>query len=182
MDPNASTRDAALRRWSTVLLALAALVVLRSVAAPALLLSDGGPIVLTHGTEVWQTRLHDLPRGDAGLFLAIILLPQAAWLYGVVQIARLARFYRRGVLFAVPVSGAFLRLGGALIVMGALDTLILPAVAHLFHARGITPWLADIPLLAIVEVDLIMAGAFFFILGKIMQRGAELQETDRLTV
>lgn len=174
--------DRTLARWSTVLLWLAGLTLVRALVEPVVDLADDGRIVLLNDGAVWTTTLSELPRAERAAFLAIVLLPHAVWIYAVVQMARLARFYRRGVLFDAAVSGAFLRLGGALAAMGVLQSAILPAVAHLFHARGITPWLADIPLVSVVEVDLVMAGAFFFILGKIMRRGAELQEADRLTV
>lgn len=175
-------RDTKLRRWSMVLLLLALATLARGLSAPFFLLLEGGPILLTKGQEVWQSRFESLPTFEAGIVFTVLTLPQVAWLYGVLQIVRLARCYRRGTLFGPAVSGAFLHLGAALATVGLLNSLTLPAVAAVLYHRGICPWLADMPVFAILDLDLIMAGAFFFVLGKIMRRGAELEEADRLTV
>ena len=59
---------------------------------------------------------------------------------------------------------------------------VLPAIASFLFARGAAPWLADMPLWGLIEPDLFMASAYFYVLGKIMQRGAALEELAELTV
>ena len=171
-----------LSRWSTVLLVLAALTALQSVVAPLSLLLGNDRIVLTRGEDVWRIMMSQLPAADAWILGAVVMIPQILWLYCVFQVGRLAHSYRRGVLFGPRVTGAFLRFGMALIIMGVLGSAQYPVINYLFFWRGVTPWLADMHLLRIIDIDLIMAGAFFFVLGKIMQQGADLQDSDRLTV
>lgn len=174
--------DRNLARWSTVLLALALATALLSILTPVALLLDDAPVTLMRNGKIWQTSMNALGTTDQALLWIGVMLPQLAWFYGVLQVARLARSYRRGVMFDATVTGAFERLGIALAVMGTLETLQYPTLNFLLYYRGVSPWLGDMPVLALIQPDLLMAGAFFFVLGKIMRRGAELQETDSLTV
>jgi len=174
--------DTKLARWSLILLVLAVLTMLLSLVSPLTLLFGDAPVVLSKGTEIWKTTFHSLPTAEATALLLILMAPQLAWVIAVVQVARLAQRYRRGRIFELGNTVYFIRLGVALAVMGLLQSLVLPLVNALFYYRHISPWLADIPWLEVLQPDLIMAGAFFFVLGKIMERGAELHESDQLTV
>lgn len=174
--------DVKLSRWSTILLVLAVLTLLHNLAAPLPLILGEIPLVLVRGEETWRATMPQLPTADAWIFGAVMMAPQMVWIYCVAQVGRLAQSFRRGVLFGPRVTAAFLRFGCALLLMGVMQTVQYPAVNSLFFWRGVTPWLADMPLLTLLSPDLIMAGAFFFVLGKIMQRGAELQDFDELTV
>ena len=152
------------------------------VVGPLTLLFQDVPIVLARGTEIWKTDLQSLPPAIALAMLAILLMPLVAWLYGVAQVVRLARQYRGGHVFDAPNTTRFVRLGAALMVMDVLNALVMPAVNYLLHGAGISPWVADMPLLALLQPDLLMAGVFFVVLGKIMRRAAELERSDRLTI
>lgn len=174
--------DATLTRWSKILLLLAVATALQSVAEVVALFLGDGPIVLARGGELWRTSFGELPAFETTAVAAIVLGPQLAWVFVAFQVGKLAVNYRRGNLFDASASRCFLRIGAGLAVMGALDTLAYPALNHLFYWRGISPWLANQSVLAELRLDLIMAGAFFFILGKIMTRGAELQDLERFTV
>lgn len=174
--------DKKLARLSGTLLVLAYVTALLSIIAPLALLTDSSPIVLAKGSEIWKTTLGELPLLEGGLCVFLLLLPDMVWVYAVIQIARLAHYYRRGFIFEYRNTQCFVHIGGALIVMGIVGNLAMPLVNYLFYYRHISPWLADMPLLAVMEPDLIMAGAFFYVLGKIMRRGAELQDDERLTV
>ncbi|WP_448206292.1 hypothetical protein [Azospirillum sp. sgz302134] len=177
-----TTQDAQLTRWSTILLLLASLTVVQSLVEPLSLFLGGTPITLHRDGETWNTTYQALAPLDAGAIALLVLGPELAWVYVSLQVWRLAHKYRRGILFDSLLSPCFLRIGMGLAVMGVLDTLAYPAMAQLLYCRRISPWLGDTPLLALIRVDLIMAGAFFFVLGKIMMRGAELQDLDQLTV
>jgi len=168
--------------WSTALLLLAIAAAAQSVIGPLSLLADGNPVVLKNGPEIWQFTFQSLQRMDATILTVIILLPQVAWISAAWQVARLAIHYRRGGFFSPIITTCFLRLGMALAAMGALDSLAYPAVDYIFYWRGVSPWLGDVPVLAILRLDLMMAGAFFFILGKIMTRGKELQDLEQFTI
>ncbi len=174
--------DMTLRRWSGVLLMLAGLTIIISFIAPLVLLSGDAPLVLAKGADVWRTTLSQLPLLEASLCVVVTSLPNVAWVYCVVQILLLARLYRAGKVFTQENSRYFRRIGIGLTVMGFLSVLVLPVIGHLLYYRGISPWLPDMPLLAVFEPDLLMAGVFFYVLGKIMQRGTELQENEDLTV
>lgn len=164
------------------MLVLAVLAGVQNVVSPLSQLLTDEPIVLTKGDEIWRTTFHWLSSFDAWVFAAIVMSPDAVWLLCIVEIGRLALRYRRGMLFDVYVTRCYMRLGVAMTVMGVLGTAMYPALNYFFFWRGVTPWLADMPFLSIVQSDLIMAGAFFFVLGKIMRRGVELQDSFSLTV
>lgn len=174
--------DLHLTRWSAILFWFAVMTVLLCLCEPLALLFSDAPIALAKGTEVWSSSLNALPATDVAFILMVLLAPQCAWLVAVIQVAYLAGNYRRGIVFDRRNAGRFLRIGIALAVMGVLHMLVMPFIGYWVFHRGLCPWLPDMPFLAIAEPDLMMSGIFFFVLGKIMQRGAELQESEDLTV
>jgi hypothetical protein len=66
--------------------------------------------------------------------------------------------------------------------MGILHFVTYPAINYFLFWRGISPWLGDMPGLFLFRIDYLMAGVLFFVLGKIMRRASELEETDRLMI
>ena len=140
------------------------------------------PLVFAKGQELFKFTLGELPAFERTVIFAVLFIPALIWVYGVLQIVRLALSYRTGEVFAARNSGYFIVLGIVLVVIGICDALAYPIVNIFMYERGISPWLGDIRLLQTLEPDMIMAGLFFVILGKIMRRGAELQEFDRLTI
>lgn len=175
-------KDIFLKRWSTTLLMLALLTVGLVFATPLASLLQDSPIMLIKGTETWKTSLYALPLCDAVALVSIILCPQIAWVFGIFQILHLALNYRRGKIFDTENTSRFIKLGYSLFLMGVLEIIAFPAANYLLFLRKISPWLGDMPILSFIQPDMIMAGAFFIVLGKIMHRGLELQETDELTV
>lgn len=153
-----------------------------SILSPLSLLSSNVPLVLTKGQEVWNIPVSKLPAKEGLVFALIVMLPNLAWFWGVLQIIRLAVRYRQGMIFDVRNAVCFTRLGVALVLMGILSSLTLPAANYLLYCRGISPWLADMLWQEVLYLDPITAGVLFYVLGKIMQRGAVLQENDKLTV
>lgn len=175
-------QDKKLILWSRILLILAWITVIISLAGPLYMVLSNAPMVLAKGDEIWKTTMSQIPAMEGYLCLFILMLPNFAWVYAVANIAKLAKFYQKGQVFEEQNTRCFIKIGIALCIMGVLSALVLPAVNYLFYYRNITPWLSDMPLFALLNPDLIMAGAFFYVLGKIMQRGAELQDNERLTV
>jgi len=174
--------DAKLVQWSTLLLLLAGLTVLAGIAAPVLLLLTDGPLVLMRGQDVWRTTFYKLPPVDRGLLLLVLSLPEVVWLYIVAQIIALARRYRAGAVFDRANPACFTRIGVALAVMGMVSSFALPLAAWILYVRGACPWLADLWPLASLDPDLLLAGAFLFVVGSVMQRGTALQEAEMLTI
>lgn len=175
-------KDPCLARWSSILFGFAILTAAISFYAPLTILWQDQPILLAKGTEIWKSTIYTLPKLDAAMIIAISLLPQAPWLYGLYQIMRLARNYRQGKIFSRTNSAYFIKLGYAIFVMGLISALIYPILNMLLFYRGISPWLGDMDTMTFIQPDLLMAGIFFLVIGKIMQRGTELEETDQLTV
>lgn len=174
--------DKELKRWSGILLFLGYATAVMSILGPLSLLSKDAPIILARGKEVWSTTFSQIGGVDGAVVLILALLPTAAWVYAVFYIVQLARHYQAGRVFAVGNTGCFLRIGAALAAMGVLDMAVYPLSNLWLFYRGITPWLGDMPILALFDPSLIMAGAFFYVLGKIMARGVALEDNDRLTV
>jgi hypothetical protein len=98
------------------------------------------------------------------------------------QIGRLAFFYRQGAIFELRNAQCFMRLGGAFVALAILATVNVPLINIFLYWRGISPWLGEMPLLFMIEFDYLMAGVFFFVIGKIMRHGNELEESDRMIV
>lgn len=176
------THDALLKLWSNILISLALLSGLFSILDPLSLVFDNLPLTLAKGTETWQINMHDLPAMDAAIVIAAFVLPQFMWILAVWQVALLARYYRAGSIFGEHITPRYTRIGIFLVIMGILESLILPVIGLWFYTRKLCPWLPDMPIETIIQPDLVMAGAFFFILGKIMHHGNELQKTDQLTI
>lgn len=175
-------KDPCLTRWSNILFYMALITALLSLYGPLSMIWVDSPIVLAKGTEIWQSTFHKIPKPDLWLMIGIITLPMAAWIYGITQIMLLAKNYRVGKIFGADNSKFFVRLGLAMMVMGLFDSLTYPAINYLLYYRHISPWLGDMDIFTFAKPDLLMAGIFFLVIGKIMQRGAELEETDQLTV
>ena len=174
--------DRKLTRWSTLLFILAVLSGMQGVVAPVVLLVNGTPINLVRGSEVWSTTLQALSNTDGTLVLTLVVAPQLAWLYAMVQVGLLALCYRRGEFFDRRATGRFVRIGVALGLASVANSAVIPILGYVLHARGVLPWLPDMPMFAAFDTSLAMGGAFFYIIGKIMQRGAELQDSESLTI
>lgn len=176
--------DPRLTRWSTVLMAMVAFAAFVNLAAPVYEFFFGFfGVVKDQGQKIWTTQFSALPLPDRFAVLAIASCDSAAWLYGLLQVGRLAQYYRRGYIFEERNAVCFIRLGVALGVLGLAQSAQYPLSVIYLYWRGITPWLADMPpSLFIIRPDFLMAGVFFYVLGKIMRRAKELEETNRLIV
>jgi hypothetical protein len=175
-------QDRYLARWSRSLTLLIAAAALFSIAAPVYLAADGQAFIFVSGEKTWRFMFSDLPWLDRIVFLPLISSTKIVWLYGLYQIYRLARQYRRGQIFDDANARRFVLLGVALAVIGVLDMAVYPIANVFLYWRGISPWLADMPFLLVFSPDYLMAGLFFIILGKIMRRGSDLEERDRSIV
>lgn len=177
-----SSQDRMLSRLSLLLLVLALATAAVGLFAPLTLLLGDAPLVLARGTEIWKTTVYSLPGTDVAMILLITALPQIAWLYCVKHIVQLALRYRRGEIFEVANSHNFSRIGLGLFAMGVTEPLSLLLASLWLYWRGIAPWVLEIPVLAWFDPSLVMAGAFFYLIGKIMRLGAELQDIEKFTV
>ena len=177
-------KDIYLARWSNLLAAMAILAATITVIVLIYPLIFDGPIVLAreHGAKIWNTKLLDIPIFERFTVLIVLYLPSFAWLYGVLQIFRLARNYRAGKVFGELNARCFVQIGVALGLIGVFETIYLPIISYFLYWRGISPWLVDLSWLNLIQPNMFMAGLFFFVLGKIMRRASELEETDRLMI
>jgi hypothetical protein len=176
--------DIYLRRWCNILAAMAiftALVTSIAIFAPLFVDAPIG-LVKNGGAQSWVTVFSGLPLVDRLTILFIHSFEPAVWLYAVLQIFRLARNYRGGQIFGEANARCFIRIGAALGLMGILHFVTYPAINYFLFWRGISPWLGDMPGLFLFRIDYLMAGVLFFVLGKIMRRASELEETDRLMI
>ncbi|MCA8883871.1 MAG: DUF2975 domain-containing protein [Rhodobacteraceae bacterium] len=175
--------DRALTGWSRLLWGLALLTLALNVAQLSLLWFEPVlPITLTSGDEVWSTDFHDQPRHVQIALIALVTGSELPWIFAVVQIALLGRDYMRGTVFTENNTRRFQKIGLALIALGVFGSLLHPAIAALLFAFGGAPWMADMAPLFTLEIDYLMAGLLFFVIGKIMQRGLELQTSDQFTI
>ncbi len=178
------SKDIHLTRWCNLLAVMAVFTALVTAAAVFYPLIFNGTIALSkdHAAQFWKTTMAEMPVFERLVVLGLLSLASAAWLYGLLQIFRLARNYRTGQIFGEANARYFVRIGVALGLIGILQSLTYPALNHFLYWRGISPWLGDMPLLFLIRPDYLMAGLFFFVLGKIMRRASELEETDRLMI
>lgn len=177
-------QDAQFIRWSNVLYVMAIITAVVDAAVPFYILIYDLPLTFAkgNGQEHWSFTVMTLPLVARVIVFSILCSTNVAWLYGLLQVLRLARYYRQGIIFDKRNALCFLRLGVAFGIMGIVGTLAYPATNIYLYWQGISPWLADMPLLFILQPDYLMAGVFFFVLGKIMKRAGELEESDRLIV
>lgn len=177
-------KDVRLTHWSNVLLVLAVLTMVYTIAIPIYVLIFDGVIGLAkdHGKQIWTTTFHALPVFERVVVLSLNAVANVVWVYGIWQIARLAIYYRQGKIFEQENAHCFLRLGVALGLIGIILSADYPITNLFLHWRGISPWLGDMDAMFIIHPDYIMAGIFFFIIGRIMRRAGELEESDRLIV
>ena len=173
--------DTELNLWCVVLIILAFCSGLMSVILPLeeIFLQ---PITLMHGSEVWRIPLETLP---IGMRIGVGLLcwaPHIAWIYAIIQVIRLAKNYRRGILFDTCNTGCFIRIGMALAFMGIINSATFPLLSVILYYGGMTPTLADISILYAIQPEYIMAGAFFYVVGRIMRRASELHDFEKYTI
>ena len=173
--------DKELNAWSIVLIVLALSSGLMSVIVPLkeIFLE---PITLMHGSEVWRIPLETLPIGMRIGVGFLCWAPHIAWIYAIIQVIRLAKNYRRGMLFDTCNTGCFLRIGMALAFMGIVNSLTFPFLSFILYYGGITPELSDISIIYAIQPEYIMAGAFFYVVGRIMRRASELHDFDKYTI
>ena len=178
------SKDIHLTRWSNLLTVMAVLTALLTVVAAFYPLIFNGPVGLFKdgGAKIWTTTVQELPLFERLTVVFIEALSNFAWLYALLQIVRLARSYRAGHIFGEANARCFVRIGVALGLMGILQTLTYPVLNYFLFWRGVSPWLGDMPALFTIHPDYVMAGVFFFVLGKIMRRASELEESDRLMI
>jgi hypothetical protein len=177
-------KDIYLTRWSNVLAAMAVLAGVVTALTMIYPLIFDGPIVLAkaHGAEIWKMQILDMPVFERLTVLLALYMPSFAWLYIILHIFRLARNYRTGQIFGEVNACGFVRIGVALALMGLFQTIDYPFINHFLNWRGITPWLGEMPLVALIRPDMFMAGLFFYVLGKIVRRASDLEESDRLVI
>jgi hypothetical protein len=178
------SKDIHLTRWSNLLTVMAVFTAVLTVMTAFYPLIFNGPLGLVkdNGAKVWTTTVQELPVFERLTVVFTSALYNFAWLYALVQIVRLARHFRAGHIFAEANARCFVRIGAALGLMGILQTLTYPLLNYFLYWRGISPWLGDMSLLDTIHPDYVMAGVFFFVLGKIMRRASELEESDRLMI
>jgi hypothetical protein len=174
--------DRKLAWWSGVLLVLAGLTLGIGLIGPISLVVVDGPLLLTHGDQVWRSSFLSLALWHRVAVFGVLFLPQLAWAYVVVQVVTLARRFRRGAVFDGGNPACFERIGVGLAVMAVLSAVAVPLTAWLLYRLGECPWMADLSGLDPFQPDLFMAAAFVYVLGRVMRHGAELQEADALTV
>jgi hypothetical protein len=177
-------KDIYLTRWSNLLAGMAILAAIITSLALAYPLVFNGPLILMreHGADIWKTQIFDIPVFERVVVLFILYLPSFAWLFAIAQVFAIARNYITGAVFAEYNARCFVRIGIALAAMGVAETVYYPMINYFLFWRGISPWLADMPLLVVLRPDMFMAGLFFYVLGKIMRRASALEENDRLMI
>jgi hypothetical protein len=180
----AQQRDAHLARWSLALMAMVLIAAALNISFPIYEFFYGlTGFVKDEGKTVWTSLISALPLIDRFAITLFTELDSVVWLYVLLQIWLLARYYRSGRIFEECNAVCFMKVGQGLCIMGIVQSFEYHAVNHYLFWRGISPWLGDTPpVLFAVRVDMLMAGLFFFVLGKIMRRAIELEETNRLIV
>lgn len=177
-----NSKDRQLARWSAALYVMAAVTALFTLSRDMRYLSGNCDIVVLKGQEIWSaTSGHLKPLDFAALY--ILALPQTlAWLYFLLQISRLARYYRQGRVFEEGNALCFIRGGRALAAIGIIGFFSLTGSICFLYWRGTTPWLGDIETPYGIHYNFVLVGLFLFIWGKIMHRAAELEANNRLIV
>lgn len=180
----AQQRDAHLARWSLALMAMVFFAAVLDVAVPIYEFFYGVVgLVKDQGKTVWVTQVSALPLVDRFSFILGTEFDNIVWLYVLLQVWLLAQYYRSGSIFEERNATCFMGVGFGLWIMGIMQSFEYDAVNYYFYWRGISPWLGDTPpILFLIRIDMLMAGLFFFVLGKIMRRAIELEETNRLIV
>lgn len=173
--------DKELSRWSIALIVLALCSAFISVILPVNEIFFQ-PIILAHGTEIWRISQDTLPMGMRIGVGLLCWAPHIAWIYAIIQIIRLAKNYRRGILFDTCNTICFIRIGMALAFMGIINSATYPLLIAILYYGGITPALADISILYAIQPEYIMAGAFFYLVGRIMRRASELHDFNKYIV
>lgn len=176
----AVSSDAYLARWSSVLYVMIALTMLYYlVSAVRFLAGAVGRITLVNAQEVWSIATGELPLFERGVLFCIVGLADIVLLYGFLQLYRLARNFRRGQIFEEYNARLLIRTGCALVAMGLLNAVSFTLARHYLYWRGISPWLGDASITYGIKHNYVMVGLFLFILGQVMRRAVELEESNR---
>ena len=175
--------DRTLTWWSRALWLMALVTLLYNLAEITLIWFDLDlSLSLEREDETWEADFHTLPFGVKFGLGAILVVPELPWFYAIVQIALLGHSFMRGQIFTEINCRRFQKIGLALIIEGALESLVDPSAMWLLYLTDTTPWLAEFDPFFTWDLNPLMAGLLFFVLGKIMQRGLELDTSDRFTI
>jgi hypothetical protein len=141
-----------------------------------------GKIGLLHDDKVEIFFVKALPLPFFGVTIMCIACNQSIWMFGLLQLFRLARYFRQGRIFDEANARCLRRLSGvmaALCVANAANPVI---ISFAFYMGGVTSWLSQLPILELIHAPIALASIFFFILSKIMSRAVEMEKESRLYV
>ncbi|WP_161629874.1 DUF2975 domain-containing protein [Desulfogranum japonicum] len=168
----------ALTVWLRFLTGAAAIM---TVAEDTLSFFTDKPVALFIESELWTKSISSFQVEDRLIIFSILNAKTLLWLIALYQIWRLCRLYSQTEFFTVRNAFCFANVGRALIGMAVVDTLIVPLVGAFLKYRGIIPQMPDMNAF-MPELDLLVAGLFFWLIAKIMERAAIMREEADLTI
>lgn len=161
------------------------LAVAAQIAGLGLFFFNGGELHLMIEGEIWSRRIEALNAADQLFVTAIISSSAAMLIWGMSHVAMLCRLYQGGMIFSIDCIQCFKKFAVALLLVAILETAAVPALVGYLWSRGVIPAFPefDLPVLMdIVQVEIFMVGILFFVIARIMEVGAEMQDEMALTV
>ena len=164
--------------WLRILIGAAAIM---TVAEDTLSFFTDKPVALFINGELWTKKISSFQVQDRLAIFGILNAKTLLWLIALYQIWRLCRLYSHAEFFTTRNALCFSNVGRSLIGMAVVDTLIVPLVGAFLKYRGIIPKMPDMDVF-MPELDLLVAGLFFWLIAKIMERAAIMREEADLTI
>ncbi len=165
--------------WLRLLIIIA---VLMTIVEIVLAFFSDEPIALFVQGEVWMQEISSFGLVDRIVIFSILGVAIFLWMTVLYQFWRLCSLYRQNMIFTVKNAHCFIRIGWAMIGMAITDTLEIPLLGAYLLESGYIPAMPDMDAAFMFELDFLVAGLFFWLVAKIMERAAILQEEAALTV
>lgn len=140
------------------------------------------PLALPIDGEVWTKPVSELTVHDRFVLFAFIEIATLFWFSVLYQFWRLCGLYAQGLFFTALNARCFKYIAWAIIGMSLVDSVEVYAIGAYLTAQGIIPMMPDVEFFLLLETDFLVAGLFFLLIAKIMERAAVMQGESELTI
>ncbi|MDW6002410.1 DUF2975 domain-containing protein [Vibrio mangrovi] len=140
------------------------------------------PITLYLQGELWTKEFSSFAMQDQLVLFGLLSIEKVLWLGILYQFWRLCRFYRNNQVFTVQNAYCFMKTGWLLLGICLSEVALIPLVGGYLYYRQILPQMPDLQYALIFNVDYLVPGLFFWLIAKIMEQAALMQEEADLTI
>lgn len=131
---------------------------------------------------LWTKKISSFGIWDRFIVFDLLSLLTILWFAVLYQFWRLCDLYSQGKVFTTENTRCFRYIAWAIMGMALLETIEIAMIGAYLNFRGIVPHMPDLDGILMLELDLLTAGIFFWLVSKIMDHAALIREEAELTI